>query len=148
MVVIPPTGISAFEHAIQSVNVKLAAEFVEGNKNPEVIAKALSVKPEDRERAFRKTPERVRDPDVIVGKAFAKAVLDAENTQVIADKLAKVAIDTVLRDRKWLLHCKISTASSYWTIVFFLSLVLESYASCCTHNSTNHCCVTKIPVVA
>lgn len=98
LVLVLSSGKSAFEHAIQSVNVKLAAEFVEGNRDPAVIADALSVKPEDKERALRKTPERVRDPDVIVGKAFAKAVLDAENTQVIADKLAKVAIETIIQD--------------------------------------------------
>lgn len=80
------------------MNIKLASDYLRANNDPALVANALSFKPEEREKVLRKTPERVGDPDVVVGKAFATAVVGSETPQAIADRLAKVTIEAILQD--------------------------------------------------
>lgn len=91
-------GIEDFEYALQSVNVKLASDYLRANNDPALVANALSFAPEEREEVLRKTPERVGDPDVIVGKAFATAVVGYDSPQAIADRLARVTIEAIIQD--------------------------------------------------
>ncbi|GMH43720.1 hypothetical protein BSKO_11642 [Bryopsis sp. KO-2023] len=100
--------VKQFEGAIQSVNVKFAADFIRVKNEPKEIAQALSFPPEQRETVLVVTPERTGDPDVVVGKAFATAMLDAADTQVIANRLAEVTVDAILRE--------------IWLVTFFLDL--------------------------